>query len=94
MTKKTLNKLSHLARMNEDQAIAVIVSLGSETIPKNKAMPLSQIIPTSIWQKLRQGQKGYVGKVFCHLYKELGFEYIAKGKSGTTNFYRLVTDVN
>jgi hypothetical protein len=80
--------------MNEDQAIAVIVSLDSEAIPKNKTMPLNEMIPNSIWQKLRQGQKGYVGKVFYDLCTDLGFEFVKKGKSGTTNFYRLVVNIN
>jgi hypothetical protein len=92
MFKKNSNELSQLARMNEDQAMAIIVSLDSEAITKNTAVTLSQIIPTSIWQKLRRGQKGYVGKVFCMYLQQLGFEYVKKGKSGTTNLYRLVTE--
>jgi hypothetical protein len=92
MTKKNSNELSQLARMNEGEAIEVIISLDYKAIVKNTAVTLSQIIPTSIWQKLRRGQKGYVGKVFCMYLQQLGFEYVKKGKSGTTNLYRLVTE--
>jgi hypothetical protein len=92
MTKKNSNELSQLARMNVGEAIEVIISLDCKAIVKNTAVTLSQIIPTSIWQKLRQGQKGYVGKVFYDLRTDLGFEYVKKGKSGTTNLYRLVTE--
>jgi hypothetical protein len=89
MPKKNSDKLSQVARMNIDDAIAVIDSLDDKAIPKNTALPLNQIIPTSIWQRLRQGQKGYVGSKFYDSHKDLGFEYAGKGVSGTTNLYRL-----
>ncbi|KXI27209.1 hypothetical protein [Paraglaciecola hydrolytica] len=90
MCKKTLNELSQIARMNEDQALTIILSTNFAAIVKNKAMPLSEMIPSSIWQKYSQSRRGFIGKVFCRLHKELGFKFGGKGKSGTTNLYLLV----
>jgi hypothetical protein len=87
-------KLSQLARMNEDQAMAVIALIDYAAITKNKAMLLREMIPNSIWQKLSQGRKGHVGTEFCKLHEELGFEYVGKGIFGTTNLYRFVFDIN
>jgi hypothetical protein len=92
MPNTTLQDLPQLAHL--DEAVKIILSINYAAITKNKAMQLSEMIPNSIWQKLGQRKKGIVGKEFYKLHEELGFEYVGKGKSGTTNYYRLVTDIN
>ena len=94
MPNNTLKNLSQLSGMTVDKAVTIIRSINYAEITKNKAMPLSEMIPNSIWQKLSQGRKGHVGTEFYKLHKKFGFEYVGKGKYGTTYFYRLVIDVN
>jgi hypothetical protein len=77
-----------------DAALEIILKFKEQKLPKNKVLQLNEIIPPAPWQPLPQGQKGYVGKVFYDLHKDLGFEYAGKGKSGTTNHYRWVKDVD
>ena len=92
MPTTTLSDLSQLAKLDEDKAIAIICSIDYDAIPKHETMPLSQIIPTSMWQNLTQGQKGFVGKVFYQHHKALQFKCDGKRTSKTTYVYRLVTD--
>lgn len=94
MTKKTIDELSPLTHMTLDMVIAIFVLIDYEAIIKGTKMPLSEISPTSIWQTLSQGQKGYVGQVFYDLHKDLGFEYAGKDNNGTTNLYRLIKHVD
>jgi len=77
-----------------DAALEIILKFKEQKSPKNKVLQLNEIIPPEDWDGLSQGKKGYVGKVFYDLHKELGFEYAGKGKSGTTNSYRWVKDVD
>lgn len=94
MPTNTLNDLPHNANMNIDAALEIILKFKEQKSPKNTVLQLNEIIPPAPWQPLPQGQKGYVGKVFYDLHKGLGFEYAGKGKSGTTNQYRWVKDVD
>ena len=92
MTKKSNSKFSKTSVMTYDEAMKLLALIEPITLPKNKAMLLNEIMPISIWQTLTQDQKGIVGRVFCMYLQQLGFEYTQKGKSGTTNLYRLVTE--
>jgi hypothetical protein len=92
MTKKSNSEFSKTPRMTYDEAMKLLALIEPITLPKNKALLLSEIMPISKWQTLTQDQKGIVGLVFCMYLQQLGFEYAHKDKSGTTNLYRLVTE--
>ena len=94
MPTNTLNELPHNTSMNMDKVLQIIVKFKEHFIPMNKPLQLNEIIPPAPWQPLNRWQKGYVGKVFYDLHKDLGFEYAGKDMSGMTNLYCLVEHVD
>jgi hypothetical protein len=94
MSKNTIEELSDNAYMNIDVVLEIILKFKEQKLPKNKVLQLNEIIPQEGWYELNQGQKGYVGKVFYDLHKDLGFEYAGKGICNTTNLYPWVKDAD
>jgi hypothetical protein len=93
MSKLNNYNLQIRACLDVDTAIQIIVTLKQKALTKYETLTLSQIIPDPVWQTLNKVQKGYIGLIFSDIHEALGFEYVGKGKYGTTNMYRLVKNV-
>lgn len=90
MSKKTIKELQTIARLSTNAAIKILLDNLPRILKSQKAMPLKDFLPSDIWTKFNQAQKGFIGKVFNEIHRDLGFEFAYMGYSKTTCFYRYV----